>query len=202
LTVKLYRKSLKVNSVLSYKYLLLLNILNTLDIIILVIVLSLAYLGYRRGFLVSIFSLISIILGIILATKFHGGFALVLHKFIKDDKILNFVSFLIIFLLIYVSGIFIAGKLSKISSLTKTLDKILGIAIGTIKGLIVVSLILIFLKSFSIVSDNVIRQSSLYSYVWKFAPDTFDMVSKVLPFNKKSFDDLNSFLKLDSIYVK
>jgi membrane protein required for colicin V production len=176
--------------------------LNTLDIVILVIVLSLAYLGYRRGFLVSIFSLISIILGIILATRFHSGFALVLHKFIKDDKILNFVSFIIIFLLIYLAGIFIASKLSKISSLTKTLDKILGFVIGTVKGLIVVSLILIFLKSFGIIGGNIVRQSSLYSYVWKFAPDTFDTASKVLPFNKKSFDDLNSFLKLDSLYIK
>jgi len=176
--------------------------LNTLDIVILAIVLSLAYLGYRRGFLVSVFSLISIVLGIILATRFHAGFALVLHKFIRDDKILNFVSFILIFLLIYLAGIFIASKLSKISKLTKTLDKILGVIIGTIKGLIVVSLILIFLKSFNIISDNMIRQSSLYSQVRKFAPDTFNAVSKYLPFNRKSFDDLNSFLKLDSLYVK
>ncbi|MCX6164436.1 MAG: CvpA family protein [Ignavibacteriae bacterium] len=176
--------------------------MNTLDVIILVIVLFLAYLGYRRGFLVSVFSLISIIIGIVLATKFHAGFALILNKFIKDARILNLVSFIIIFLLIYLAGIFLAGKLSKISKLTKSFDKILGIILGAIKGLLVASLIIIFLKSFGFMGDNVFRSSSLYPYVYRFAPDTFDTVSKVLPFNRKSFDDLNSFLKLDSLYVK
>ena len=172
--------------------------MNTLDIIILVIILLIAYLGYRRGFLVSVFSLISIILGIILATKFHSGFALVLHKFIKDDKILNFISFLIIFLVIYFTGIFLAGKLSKLSKLTHSFDKILGVILGAIKGILVASLILIFLKSFGIIEDNQVRQSLLYSYVYRFAPDTFNAISKVIPLNKKSFEDLNSFIYPDN----
>jgi membrane protein required for colicin V production len=162
----------------------------------------LAYLGFRKGFLVSVFSLISIIIGIIIATKFHSGFALVLNKFIKDARILNLISFIIIFLLIYLAGLFIAGKLSKISTLTKSLDKILGVILGAVKGLLVASLIIIFLKSFGFMGDNMFRSSYLYSYVYRFAPDTFDTVSRALPFNRKSFDDLNSFLKLDSIYVK
>jgi len=176
--------------------------LNTLDVIILVIIIFLAYLGYRRGFLVSIFSLISILIGIVLATKFHSGFALVLGKLIKDTRVLNLVSFVLIFLVIYFAGIFIANKLSKISNFTKSFDKILGVILGGIKGLLVASLIIIFLKSFGMMGDNMFRGSSLYPYVHRFAPDTFDTVSKVLPFNRKSFDDLNSFLKLDSIYVK
>jgi membrane protein required for colicin V production len=176
--------------------------LNTLDIIIAAIVLSIAYLGFRRGFLVSIFSLLSIIAGIVLATKFHSGIALVLHKFIKDDRTLNIISFLLIFFVIYLAGIFIANKLSKISSLTKSFDKILGAILGIIKGMLVTSLILILLKSFSIVGENQIRDSYFYHYVSSFAPDTFDAVSKILPFNKKSFEDLNSFLKTDSLNIK
>lgn len=176
--------------------------MNTLDIIIAAIVLSIAFLGFKRGFLVSIFSLISIIIGIILATKFHAGIALVLHKFIKDDKTLNIISFLLIFFLIYFSGVFIASKLSKISSLTKSFDKLLGAVLGIIKGLLVASLIFIFLKSFGIISDSQIRGSYLSPYISSFAPDTFDTVSKVLPFNKKSFDDLNSFLKTDTLNTK
>jgi len=169
--------------------------LNTLDIIIIVIILLLAYLGYRRGFLVSIFSLISIIAGLVLATKFHAGFALVLHKFIKDDKTLNIVSFIIIYLLIYFAGIFIASKLSKLSSITKSFDKILGIVLGTIKGLLVASLLIILLKTFSFMNETAFSQSAFYPYVSRFAPDTFDAVSKILPFNKKSFEDLNTFIK-------
>jgi membrane protein required for colicin V production len=166
--------------------------MNTLDILIIVIILLLAYLGFRRGFLVSIFSLISIIVGLVLATKFHAGFALVLHKFIKDDKTLNLVSFIIIYLLVYFSGIFIASKLSKLSNFTKSFDKILGLILGVIKGLLVASLIVIFLKSFGIMGES---NSSLYPYVSRFAPDTFNLISRYMPFNKKTFEDLNTFIK-------
>jgi membrane protein required for colicin V production len=176
--------------------------LSILDIIIAAIVLSIAYLGFRRGFLVSVFSLLSIILGIVLATKFHSGIALVLHKLIKDEKTLNIISFLSIFFVIYFSGIFIANKLTKISSLTKSFDKILGAILGIIKGLLVASLIFIFLKSFGIIGESQIRSSNLYPYISNFAPDTFDTVSKILPFNKKSFEDLNSFLKTDTLNIK
>jgi membrane protein required for colicin V production len=166
--------------------------MNTLDIIIIVIVLLLAYLGFRRGFLVSIFSLISIILGLVLATKFHTGIALVLHKFIKDDKTLNLVSFVFIYLVVYFTGIFIANKLAKLSNFTKSFDKIFGLILGTVKGLLVASLIVIFLKSFGIMGEN---NSSLYPYVSGFAPDTFNAISKILPFNKKTFEDHNAFIK-------
>jgi len=171
---------------------------NTLDIITAVIIILMAFLGFRRGFLVSVFSLISIVLGIFLATKFHSGIALVLHKFIKDEKTLNVLSFLVIFFVIYSAGIFIAGKLSKLSSITKSIDRILGTALGVIKGMLVASLILIFIKSFGLVSESEIRTSYLFPYVSNFAPDTFDAVSKILPFNRKSFEDLNSFLKSDT----
>lgn len=176
--------------------------MNTLDIIILVIILLLAFLGYKKGFLVSVFSLISIIIGLVLATKFHSGFALVLGKFIKDTRLLNLVSFVVIFLAIYFAGVFIAGKLSGINKFTKSFDKILGLILGTVKGLLVASLIIIFLKSFGVIGENEFGKSLIYPYVNRFAPDTFDTVSKVLPFKRKSFDDLNSFLKLDSLYVK
>lgn len=172
--------------------------MNTLDIITAVIIILMAFLGFRRGFLVSVFSLISIVLGIFLATKFHSGIALVLHKFIKDEKTLNVLSFLVIFFVIYSAGIFIAGKLSKLSSITKSIDRILGTALGVIKGMLVASLILIFIKSFGLVSESEIRTSYLFPYVSNFAPDTFDAVSKILPFNRKSFEDLNSFLKSDT----
>lgn len=167
-----------------------------------VIILLLAYLGYRKGFLVSIFSLIGIIAGLVLATKFHSGFALVLSKFIKETRMLNLISFTVIFLVIYFAGTFLAGKLSGLNKFTKSLDKILGTVLGVLKGLLVASLIIIFLKSFSVMSDNSFKNSTLYPYVNRFAPDTFDMVSNALPFNRKSFDDLNSFLKIDSLYVK
>ncbi|MBI5402547.1 MAG: CvpA family protein [Ignavibacteriae bacterium] len=172
--------------------------MNTIDIITAAIIITIAYLGFRRGFLVSVFSLISIIIGIVLATKFHSGIALVMQKVIKDEKTLNVISFLSIFFTVYLTGIFVANKLSKISSLTKSIDRILGAVLGALKGMLAASLILIFIRSLGIFGESEIKSSYLFPYVSNFAPDTFDAVSKLLPFNRKTFDDLNSFLKTDT----
>jgi membrane protein required for colicin V production len=176
--------------------------LNTLDLIILIIVLIPALIGMKYGFLRSVFSLVSILLGLYLATKFHSGFALILHKVIKDEKILNVVSFIIIISVIYVAGVFIASKISKFNIITKTIDRLLGLLFGILKGLIVVSLILIVSRSFDFIPETKTKSSLFYPYVYDVAPKTFDAITTFIPISKKSFDDLNPLMKKDTTIRK
>ena len=155
-------------------------------------------MGLKYGFLRGIFSLLSIIIGLYLAAKFHTGVAILLHKVIKDDKIVYVISFGMIIFVIYIAGVFIASKLSKINVITKTIDRFLGFSFGILKGLIVVSLILIFLTSFNLISDTKTKASTLYPYVYNIAPKTYDFISSFIPISKKSFEDLNPLMKKDS----
>lgn len=95
-----------------------------------------------------------------------------------------------------------SSKLSRISKVTRTLDKLLGLAFGILKGLIVASLILIFLKSFNLISENNMKESVLYPYVNNVAPKTYDAISNVIPISKKSFEDLNPLMKKDTTIKK
>jgi membrane protein required for colicin V production len=156
----------------------------------------------RYGFLRSVFSLLSIILGLYLATKFQTGFALLLHKVIKDEKILYVVSFAIILIIVYIAGVYIASRLSKINKVTKTIDKLFGTLFGILKGLIVVSLILIFLKSFNFISEDTVKASVLYPYVYDTAPKTYNAITDIVPISKKSFEDLNPLMKKDTVIRK
>ena len=65
--------------------------------------------------------------------------------YIRVNSWLNIISFLIIIIAVYLAGMYIASKLSKINAFTKTLDKILGLVFGVLKGLIIASLIVIFM---------------------------------------------------------
>jgi uncharacterized membrane protein required for colicin V production len=156
----------------------------------------------RNGFLKSVFSFLSFIIGFYLAVKFHSGFSLLVHKIIKDEKISDLLSFLFILIVIYSAGIFVASKISKFNVITKTFDKVAGLIFGIFKGFIVVSLILIFSKSFSLISESNIGKSTLYPYVCNAAPKTFNAVSSFIPVSKKTFDELNPFIEKDTTIKK
>jgi len=172
--------------------------LNSIDIIILIIVLIPALLGLRKGLIKSLVSLFAIMLGIYLATKFHSGFALVLKKFITDDKWLNVISFLIISISVYSIGVFIASKISKMNFVTKTIDKAGGIALGLFKGLLMASLLLLLSDSVGMISDKDRNTSLTYKYVSSFAPSIYDFVKKNIIATDKSFIESNDFLKKDT----
>ena len=176
--------------------------MNNLDIIILILVLIPALIGFKKGFLKSIFSLASIILGFFLAVKFYSGFSLVVHKVISDEKTSSIVSFLSIIFLVYFAGIYIAGKLSKINKITRSLDKVLGLFLGIIKGMMLASIVILFIRTYNIISENNFRNSFTYPYVKEIAPETYKLISTLIPSGKKTFEDSTPFFKRDSTIKK
>lgn len=173
--------------------------MNYLDIILLLLILFPTVAGFRNGFLKSLLSLVSIIVGIYLATRFHIGFRLVLSKFIANPRAVDIASFLLIIVIVYFVGIFIANRLSKMNKLTRVLDRTLGLALGFMKGVVVSSLLLIILTSISLFPYSVLKNSALQSYLLPVAPKVYDYVSTVVPINKKSFLDLNPYFQVDSL---
>lgn len=172
--------------------------MNSLDVIILIIILIPALLSFRKGLIKSLVSLIAIVLGIYLATKFHSGFELVLRKFISDEKWLGIISFSSIVVLIYGIGIFIAGKISRMNFLTRTVDKAGGLAFGLFKGLLITSIMLLISNVTGIISEADKKSSYTYGYVSGFAPGVYDFFKKNVFGSDKSFIDINDFLKKDS----
>lgn len=172
--------------------------MNSLDVIILIIILVPTLLSFKKGLIKSLISLIAIILGIYLATKFHSGLALVLKRFINDEKWLDIISFSAIAVLIYSIGIFIAGKISKMNFITKTVDKAGGLAFGLFKGLLIVSILLLISNTLGLISEKDKKSSYTYNYVSAFAPGLYDFFRNNVFGSDKSFIDINDFLKKDT----
>jgi len=169
--------------------------LNTLDIIIAILVLIPALLGIKNGFLRSIFSLAGIIVGLFLATRYNDKIVS-MFDFIKiDPKILSLISFIAIIVFTYVIFIYIANKIARFNVVTKTIDKILGAALGLLKGLIIASLFLILTtNTFNFFSNEDITRSKFYSSVVNVAPEIYNYIQKFFPDAKNFYEELNHLI--------
>ena len=176
--------------------------MNSLDLILIILIIIPAALGIRKGLIKTIVTTLSIILGIYLATKFHPGMNLVLKKFIEDSKWLSFISFSVIIVVIYLLGAFISGKISKLNFITKFVDRVGGFALGLLKGAIIASLILLFLSAFGMLKKSTASDSLLFPYVYNVAPKTYNIVRLQFFEKNKNFMDLNEFFKIDSTINK
>ena len=176
--------------------------MNIIDVIILLLIGIPALFGFRKGFLKSIFTLISIVAGIYFATKFHSNINVLTGYIIKDEKLSNLISFILIILFVYLIGVYISKKLSGINKLTKALDKTLGLCFGLLKGIILVSLLTLGLIAYNFLPEKEKKESVLFPYVVKVSPVTYDIISGIFFSSGKSFLEKNNFFGKDTTKVK
>ncbi len=74
---------------------------NSLDVIIIVIMIIGAFLGYCRGLLAEVIALVGVILGISLASSFYLQLAEVLLSTLRNQEVTSFIAFLVL----YVAGV-------------------------------------------------------------------------------------------------
>ena len=173
--------------------------MNALDIVILILVIVPSVFGFKKGFLKSVFSLVSILIGLYLATKYHSFIADFIGIVIHNEKITTIFSFLLIILGIYLLGNFIAGKISKLNAATKTVDGIAGFFFGALKGLIIVSLLLILFRYINFIPDDMVMSSRIYPYIVDFAPAVLKIIVNILPESKNTIDKIESFFPKDTL---
>jgi len=163
--------------------------LNKLDIVIIIFVIIFSLLGFRKGFLRSIISLIGIVAGILLAVKFHSYLTNLLVSIYSDKKIMDVVSFILIFIVVYNISIYIARKISGANRATKFADKFFGLFLGAFKGFLLISIILLITVYFNFVSEKTQKESGLYPYVFDFSYKTYIFVTHYIPPVRKTFED-------------
>ncbi len=174
--------------------------LNKLDLAISLIITIPAIFGLRKGFLRSVFSLLGIIAGLILATRYTSELS-EYFKFLKaDERIVTIGTFILIMVAVYSILSYFAGKISDFNFMTKTIDRTAGLIFGAFKGAIYASLILIGLtKSFSLIGNETIESSKLYSLTIDLAPEVYNLFAAVIPGAQGFYDEfqnsVNSILK-------
>ena len=124
--------------------------MNYLDIILLIPVLWGAWKGFRKGFIIEIFTLLALFAGIYGAIHFSDRMSDFLTDSFKiESDYLPIIAFTLTFLLVGAMVFFLGRLLEKAVSLValSTINKFAGLVFGALKMLLVSSMLVIVLES-------------------------------------------------------
>jgi membrane protein required for colicin V production len=163
--------------------------LSKTDLILLLFLLFGAWSGYRKGFLMSLFSLIAVVLGILGGFRLMDwGIEILKRELDINSAMLPYVSFLIIFILILI-GVKLIGNLLRNmidETFLGTADKFLGAALGIAKYIFVMSVLLWICTALSLnLPEQWSKDSIILPYLVKIAPMISTQFSKILPIFKE-----------------
>jgi membrane protein required for colicin V production len=156
------------------------------DIIILVMVLITAWLGYQKGLLIELLSLIAIVFAFAIAWKMSHQLVLYIHEWLDWNlKILGFIAFAAILLLVFYASYLVSKLLTGVLHKTffGVFDKILGALMSALKWLFALSLLLWVLNTAKVEWYGKQKEKSIaLSFCEKIAPTIFDWVRVAVPF--------------------
>ena len=165
--------------------------------IIFVILLVLALIqGYRRGLIVAVFSLISIIVGLAAAVKLSAVVASHLGHTVKvSDKWLPVISFAIVFIVVV---LLIRLGAKAIQKLTEALmlgwaNRLGGIVLYTVIYITIFSIVLFYANQVRVIKPETIKASVTYSFIQPWGPKAIDGFASVIPFFRDMFTQLEGF---------
>lgn len=155
------------------------------DILLAVIILIGIVNGYKSGFVLELFSLLAVILGILGGFKLMGlGMIYLNNHFNIDEKFLPYAAFGLVFVIIVIVvnllGRAIKASVSK--SLLGSVDQVAGAVLGLLRTVFMLSVMLWIGDSLHLsFLSNWSEGSKLYPMIASFAPTLTNWISTVVP---------------------
>ncbi|HMG94232.1 MAG TPA: CvpA family protein [Chryseolinea sp.] len=162
-----------------------------IDIVLGLLILIGAYHGYKAGFLLELFSLVAIVLGVLAGFKFMGWAMVVLGEKVNVNKnVLPYVAFAAVFIAVVIV-VNLLGRLVKASvdkSFLGPVDEVGGAVVGLLRTTFVFSIALWIVDSLKLsFMSEWTEDSWLYPMVAGIAPKFTHWISGFFPFFKDVF---------------
>lgn len=159
--------------------------MNGLDVTLVVFICVGAYNGYRQGFLMSLFSLLALILGVLGAFKLLGWAVVWLSaEFDIHESILPYVAFALVFIGIVIL-VRVLGRILKFSidlTFLGTLDQWAGAVLGLLKTVFFLSVLIWVATSLRVsFPEKWTENSWLFPQISAFAPRLTAWISEIFP---------------------
>lgn len=167
-----------------------------IDIILAVFLLLAVMRGYRQGLIIGLFSLLSIIIGLAAAMKLSAVVAGWLGNSVNVSKEwLPLISFILVF---FVVVLLIRMGAKAIESAVEVvlmgwINKIAGILLYAVIGLLVFSVLLFYAEQMQLIQPATIRESVSYPLVQPWGPRVINGIGSVIPVFKDMFSELEEF---------
>lgn len=144
-----------------------------------------AYSGYKEGFLMELFSVLAILLGILGGFKLMGNAMVFLdQQFNIDESVLPYIAFAAVFILVVVIVTLIgrAIKASIDKDFLGRVDQAAGAVLGSLKTAFMLSVGLWIIHSLQIeLSEKWIQGAWIYPKLSTLAPSLTSWISEYLP---------------------
>ena len=165
--------------------------MNWLDIAIVLIIAFFVATAFSAGLIRELVTLVSAVVGVVVAGLFHDDLARDVLVFIDDDQAARAIGFLVLLGAIYLAGQLIAIMLKQVAAilLLGWADRLGGALFGLLKGLLVVEVLLILFVTYPQLDlDDAIQDSGLASVFLDAAsvlllilPDEFERAVDAFP---------------------
>jgi len=154
--------------------------MNLFDMVIIVILCFCLIRGIFRGLIKELASIVGVLAGFYAAYTYYMKIVIpLIPRLISDPGYLNIVSFMIIFCLVFIL-VSILGLIIKYIlniAFLGWLDRICGLGFGFIKGVLIVSILVIVLTAFLPMGSPIIKNSLLCPHVTKISENMAKVIS-------------------------
>ena len=167
-----------------------------IDIIFLILIIIACIKGYKKGFIVAIFSFAALFIGLAAALKLSVIIANHLQNINHGyTKWIPFISFAIVF----ITAVLLVRIVAKL--LQKTIETILlgwvnrlgGIIVYTLLYTITLSIFLFYAEKVHLIGVNTTWASVVYPYIKSWGPKAINEFAQLIPFFKDMFGQLEDF---------
>ena len=167
-----------------------------IDLIFLVFIVIGVIKGIQRGFIIAIFSILAIIIGLAAAMKLST----VVAGYMEDSmsvsaKWLPVISFVLVFVVVVILVRLVANLLQKTVEVTFLgwVNRIAGVLLYTFLYTIVFSILLFFAGQLQLMKPETITDSRIYPWVEPIGPYVINGVGKIFPLFRDMFQTLTAF---------
>lgn len=154
-----------------------------LDIILGIILVFAIFRGWNKGVVDVILSLVMLLLAIYGASLLAGFMGGILG--IEPAYMSNIVGFMVSFVLLYFIGRALRERFKPKRGILGVFDKILGAALGLVKGVLVLSLALILMRVIHMPPVSMRESSKLYPMIIDVAPSLVKVLRPMVAFGDK-----------------
>ena len=167
-----------------------------IDLIFAVAIILAIIKGFRRGFIIAIFSVIAFIVGLAAALKLSAAVAEYLKGSVNiSAKWLPFLAFAVVFFVV-VLLVRLGAKLIEKTfqvALLGWVNRIAGILLFAVLYLIILSIFIFYAERLQLLQPAVIENSLTYHFIQPWGPKVMDNFGKIIPVFKDMFTELGDF---------
>ena len=178
--------------------------MSTLDIILLILLITGAVKGYKNGFIIESFSFLAFFIGLFVALELTIPISLALFEgssFFDLGAIGIFIALFVI-LTILVNASAKAFKKAIDMTLLGSVDNLFGAFAGIFKWVFVVSILIWVLDSVGFeIADRYAANTIILPYIVQVGPVIFGWIGEVIPFVQDLIDSMDQLPERGSTYM-